>query len=90
MPLLCRNLLALGLRNERQTDRERKKERKKLGEWWEKGGKKGKMGRQLSADRKNEREINKTKEGGRLGGSARGRRRRGRLYKVFRLHGLWE
>lgn len=70
------------------TERERKKERN-----WESGGrrgKKGKMGRQLSADRKNEREINKTKEGGRLGGSAGGRRRRGRLYKVFRLHGLWE
>lgn len=71
-------------------DKLTERERRKWGEWWERGKKKGKMGRQLSVDRKSEREINKNKEGGRLGGSAGGRRRRGRLYKVFRLHELWE
>lgn len=77
MPLLCRNPLALGVRNERQTDRKRKK----WGKRWER--KKGKMGRQLSVERKSRREINKTMREEGWGG----RWRRGGLYKVFRLHG---
>lgn len=37
-----------------------------------------------------QKKLNKSKEGRRLGGSTGGRRRGGRLYKVFRLHGLRE
>lgn len=59
MPLLCRNPLAQGVRNERQTDRKRK-------EMGESGGRvrkaekrkkteRRKMGRQLSEERKSTR-----------------------------------
>ncbi len=64
MPLLCRNPLTLGYEmKDKLTERERNRE-----SGWER--KKGTMGRQLSVERKGKRELNKTKRGGRLGGSA--------------------
>lgn len=85
MPLLCRNPLALGVRNERQTDRKRKKR----GKWWER--KKEKMGRQLSAERKSRREINKTKREGGWEGAREGDGGEAAFAKkVLRLHGRWE